>query len=228
MGQQASPGSSNAAATATVDPATVDLTAGPKASPWDNALFAAGWWLVIPFIVFDAILTVRAAFQVSLPGHSTAAGLAQLLVSEVIFWLVAAFTLGYGYRWLRGPNGMVKGVLLALVAITAHAATALIQLWLGQRSGSPWQAVSLQGWLLLLFLAGLGAHIDAETLRQHGLDSSKLPKAYQVERVQFVVTYVAPLVVAVLGIVQLVRSGQVQEAVKQALESASKLPLSGG
>jgi hypothetical protein len=213
------------------NPESVDLGPGPRASAWANAVLAVdrGWRLAIPFIVFDAVLTVRTTVQSSSYSLPSAADLFLLLVNDVLFWLVAAFTLGYGYVWLRGRNGVVKGVLLAAVAISAEAIATLIQLGLGQRSGSLWQAVSLRGWLLLLFLAALGARLDVETLRDHQFDWPQLDKAYQVERVRFVVVYVAPLLVAVLGVVQQVRSGQGQEALKQALENAPKLfPGSGG
>jgi hypothetical protein len=213
------------------NPKSIDLGPGPRTSAWANAVVAVdrGWRLAIPFIIFDAVLTIRTAVQASPNSLPSAGDLFLLLVNDVVFWLVAAFTLGYGYVWLRGRNGVVKGVLLAAVAISAEAITALLQLGLGQQSGSPWQAVSLRGWLLLLFLAALGARLDVETLRNHELDWPQLDKAYQVERMRFVVVYVAPLLLAVLGVVQQVRSGQGEEALRQALENAPRLfPGSGG
>jgi hypothetical protein len=205
---------------------------GPRPTAWGNALFAVhrGWWLAVPLIVADAVLVLRAAFRTAQPFLPPATSLVEVVLDDVVFWLVAAFVLGYGYRWLQGNNGMVKGLLLALVAMSVQAVPALIQLWLGQRSGSTWQAVPVRGWLLLLFLAVLGARLDAESLRDdHGhLDWRRLYRAYGVEQVQFIVLYVAPLLVAVLGIVQQVRSGQTQEALKQAVESAPKLFPGGG
>jgi hypothetical protein len=210
----------------------VDLTAGPKGSSWENAIFAVshGWRLAIPFVVFDIVITLRAAFQTPQSGVTSVAGLTELLVNDVIFWLAAAFTLGYGYRWLRGRNGVVKGLLLAAVAIAAEALVALVQLRLGQQSGSLWEAVSLRGWSLLLFLAALGAWIDVGTLRTHNLDWTDLGTNYHIERVRSLVGYIAPLLAAVVGVIIQIRSGQTQEAVQQTLENANKIfpPGPGG
>jgi hypothetical protein len=139
---------------------------------------------------------------------------------EVEFWLVAAFILGALYPYLRGRNGVAKGVTLAATYIIARGVSRLLEAWIGQERTAPITAVlSVRAWLLLLFLVVVGLLLDGWTLRRHGHPWADLYDLYQLRSVRGVALYLSPLLIAVVGIVQQVEAGQAQEALTEIIKT---------
>jgi hypothetical protein len=145
--------------------------------------------------------------------------LAAVLV-EAEFWLVAAFVLGALYPYLRGPNGVIKGVTLATTYIIARGISALVESWISREAIAPLTAVfTVRAWLLLLFLVVVGLLVDGWTLRHHGHPWRDLYDLYQLRSVRGVALYLSPLVIAVLGTIQQLQAGHAQEAITEVIKT---------
>jgi hypothetical protein len=206
-----------------VNPRDLALALGPGANWWDNGVLALkrGALLAIPFIGY----TVYAASKAAGSTWFTAEygfrywQLVVVIASAVRFWLVSAFVMGCLYPYLRGSNGVAKGVVLASVYIIAGAVDGMIGMLLHVPDSGLEALFPVQSWLLLLFLTSVGALMDSETLRRYNVYWRGLYDFYQLGNIRSLLVYLAPLLVAALGIVQQIRSGQAQEAVTQLIKT---------
>jgi hypothetical protein len=189
------------------------LSIGPEGNWWQNGLEAwrLGVWLAgLPVAYFIYVFLSTGAGGWSWSAPFATAGLVSAFVFEVAFWLVAAFTFGCLFPYLRGQNGLIKGVALAAVYIAAHAAAAL----LGIPGNALWQVRSFQ---LLLFLILLGAWLDFRSLETCGYSWRELIALYELPRTTTLIRQGLPLVIALAGVLVQLYSHQTQAATESLL-----------
>jgi hypothetical protein len=203
-----------------VTPGQLGLALGPASSPWANGLLALrigaiASILPIGFYVY-VLLTERGIRFLSPDAYFGVLSLTRGLLSEVAFWLVAAFVLGCVYPYLLGSNGFLKGTALAAVYVVAVSFDVLVNRWLGETWSSTWSTRALQ---LFLFLVVVGVAMDWYTLRKRRLYWRHLIDFYQLRDVKNLVAYLSPLALALFAISQQLLSGEAQQSITQILKS---------
>jgi hypothetical protein len=183
------------------DPARALLDTGPGATWWDNGVQAI--YLATPLIVLGTAYVMYKkvregsinplAFPYGLPG--TLLGLA----STAAGWVVVAFVFGAALPYIRGIRGTVKGVTVGLVHICALAVAAGMFDVLGE---ALYKNVLSDSLIFLFFLATLGVIIDARTLYYYGGSSGLFSRLYRLGSTRAVVTYMAAIIAATIGIWQ--------------------------
>jgi hypothetical protein len=189
--------------------AALALALGPERGWWGNGLVAVrlgAWLAIMPIAYFLYVfLSSQGAGGWSLGTPFAIVGIVSALTYEVAFWLVAAFVFGCLYPYLRGQNGLFKGMALAAVYIGANAAAAL----LGIPGNALWQVRSFQ---LLLFLMLLGGWMDLKSLEAEGSTWRELVALYELSNATNLTRQVLPLVIALAGVLAQLYSRQTQEA----------------
>jgi hypothetical protein len=120
--------------------------------------------------------------------------------------LVAALAFGWFYPYLRGQNGLVKGVVLGGVYLVAHAGASLV----GAVGDTHWQVRSVQ---LFLFLMLLGVLLDARTVESAALPWHYLLGRYKVQEAKAALAYATPLIGLLLVLGQQIATGEAAQAV---------------
>jgi hypothetical protein len=171
----------------------VALEFGPYDSAWMNGLHGAKFALLfaIPWIA----LSIRSLFTISMsnwePYPMWNMGIDVLTL--VVKWISLGFFLGYFYPYLRGKNGLQKGVGLFLVAVLPS----LPLMGIYNASLADWQAGLL--WILQVFiecmLLGLVA-FDYVILRQGRYDWQMLFEVHGITSVGLSVS----TIVAAIGV----------------------------
>jgi hypothetical protein len=205
-------------------PGELALAAGPEKGWWDNGVLAVrlgGLLAVVPIGYFMVVfLTSRGGAEWSLNSPFAITGFAAALLYEIAFWLVAALVFGCVFPYLYGPNGAVKGAVLAAVYVGANAAAALI----GIPGNALWQVRSFQ---LLLFLMLLGTWLNLKTVELHGLGWRDLMDLYDLPKATTIIGQGLPLVTAIAAVVLQLLLGQTQQATENLVTGdASKAILS--
>jgi hypothetical protein len=210
-----------------VSPRRLALTLGPMDTLWDNGILAAkigGVIGLIPIGYFFYILITQQARE-QLGSYFGVLSIVFNVASEVAFWLVAAFIMGYLYLYLPGRNGVFKGTFLAIIYWIAEMSNVLVSLWLTQSYSTTWTFRALQ---LSLFLVALGVAIDWYTLKRQNIYWRNLLDYYKLNDVRVLIGYASPLVLAVLAIGQQLLSGQAQQAVTELIKTLPQaIPLFG-
>lgn len=201
-------------------PRELVLALGPKNSWWANGnqAWKFGIWLAsVPLGYFlYVLLTQRAYLYFSPTAYFGILNLITELVQEAAFWLAASFLMGCIYPYLPGRNGILKGVTLSLVYFVAYAANGLVSYWAGLGVSTSW---TFRYWQLLLFLLVLGILMDLQALRDRGIYWRHLFDLYQIRNLQFLVSYLSPVALAVFAISQQVLSGAAQGAITELIKS---------
>jgi len=121
------------------------LTFGPHTSAWDNGWHGAKWALLfaIPWIV----LFLLDFFAESVPRQTYPLfGFFESLVFVIARWGVIGFVFGYFYPYLRGNNGLQKGLGLFLIIVLPMLPIAA----LNNSSIEGWQGTLF--WVLQVFI----------------------------------------------------------------------------
>ena len=140
----------------------VALTFGPHPTAWENGIHGAYWaaMLSIPWITIW--MNNFMAGEVTSSGYPLWSFFADLL-NLLISWVGIGFLFGYFYPFLRGKNGLEKGVRFWLVIVLPALPLALVN----NTTMTDWQGFFF--WVLQVFLhcmlLGLIA-FDYMTLRQ--------------------------------------------------------------
>lgn len=200
-------------------PNQLALSLGPRGALWENGTLAAkigARLAILPVGFYIYVLLTERVIRFLSPSSFGLLNLVEGLLNEVAFWLVAAFVLGCLYPYLRGPNGAIKGTLLAVVYTLSRGSNELVNLWLGQGVSMTWTSRALQ---LLLFLVVVGVIMDWYTLKEKGIYWRNLLDYYQLRDARTVVGYLSPLAVALFLIGQQLVSGEAQKAVVEIIKS---------
>jgi hypothetical protein len=139
--------------------------------------------------------------------------LAQGLVGELAFWIVAAFVLGALFAHLPGPNGFVKGGLLGALLGLAIAFTVGV---LADAHASGWQ---LRCVMLVLYLGAVGAALDVISVRAVGLHWRAILDLYRLRVARFSVVYALSVIGGLFALGQQIASGGDLPGVLQSLGS---------
>jgi len=188
----------------------VALTFGPKLTAWENGVHGALWAALfsIPWIsIWMYNFMTGEATTSAYPLWAFFADLLNLLVS----WLGIGFLFGYFYPFLRGKNGLQKGIWLWLVIVVPALPLALIN----NSSPTDWQGFLF--WVIQVFihcmLLGLFA-FDYMTLRQGYRDWQML---FELHGIPFVGVSISTILIAAGTAITTLFQEQTQEIVKTAL-----------
>jgi hypothetical protein len=212
-----------------VSPKDLALSLGPKQDWWQNGVLAASFGLVLAILPVGYhlyVLLVSRAKIILSSGDFGVTFIFNDILFEIAFWLVAAFTMGMLYPYLRGRNGVMKGAYLAAIYGFTMAITALLQSWIDQDAKMSWLFSTLQ---LLLFWVALGVIMDWSTLRTHNLYWREMVDLYNLQDTRVLVGYLSPLTLSLLGVAQQIISGAasnsiIAEVVKSLSTALPNLP----
>jgi hypothetical protein len=127
--------------------ARLGMGLGPSDSPWSNAKFAA-----LCSGLLSLIWILREGWSAFIPGDFAVLGTVALLGWVVAQWLVLGFLLGYFYPYVRGRNGVRKGLYMAVAVILPNLVTQALRVLAKEESWSgflPW-AISISATCLLV------------------------------------------------------------------------------
>jgi hypothetical protein len=96
---------------------SVGMLLGPHASAWDNGVTLAGYSLLLSVPWILAIYLRQELSGVLQDREFLLLALLLLVASNVLQWPLIGFVFGYLYPWVRGPNGLWKGVSFALALV---------------------------------------------------------------------------------------------------------------
>ncbi|HET6999589.1 MAG TPA: DUF6185 family protein [Solirubrobacterales bacterium] len=141
--------------------------------------------------------------------------LADILLSEIAVFLVAAFVFGCLFSWLPWGNGPLKGLLLSIPAIASVGLCSRLEPIELQLN---W---SLYSFKLLFVLSVVGLLMDVQTMRSIKLRARDLFELYQVRSLRFGFASLLPIALSLLGIYFEIRSGSTQSALEHAIRATS-------
>jgi hypothetical protein len=153
-------------------PAASVFNFGPHFDPWRNGVQGAGWAAVLAvwlLLVYLPVIAARAEQQV-IPFILFTAVFVDVL-PLLLKWVLLGFFLGYFFPYLRGANGLQKGLALAAAIAVCTVPHDLL-------NGASLDSLGAMGLdfaqnALLLTLLGLWA-FDYQVLRKHGHNFSRL------------------------------------------------------
>jgi hypothetical protein len=182
---------------------------GPKLGWWENGVVAAKLSLplaVVPFVFFSyTLLDARLGPAFGLHSSFEWPFLLTWIANEAIFWVAAAFTLGWLLVYLPGSNAVLKGLSLAAV----YAGSVALGVLLVGRSDEHWL---FRAFILVLFYIGLGIRIDFASLRRARMGWREFIAEYNLGTVRGAAAYAAPALLALIGIIQQLYAGNPQQA----------------
>jgi hypothetical protein len=201
-----------------LSPHRLALTTGPENTWWENgraAVRIALWLIALPlvYIVYLVLSQIHARGQSAYVFWSF---LVTGFITSAARWLVLAFVMGALYPYLRGSNGVLKGLWLAAIYAVAVAPGDIWDATFGVRRGS---VAVFDVALVLVFLTVLGVAMDWRTLGMRQLPGSSLVDYYQLRNVRNLIAYIVPLVLAAVTIVSQLHTGHIQDAVTQGLKA---------
>jgi hypothetical protein len=141
----------------------IPLAFGPYDNAWKNGVYGAGWaflfavpWMVIYFIRFLRDTDFNQSYGLSI---------VLAILSIIGFWTALGFFMGFFFPYLRGYNGLQKGLWLALTVILPTLPLHIIH----YQTFEQWQGFFLWGVQVLTecVLLGLLA-FDYGTIRKVG------------------------------------------------------------
>jgi Family of unknown function (DUF6185) len=201
-------------------PNQLALASGPGGSWWSNGRIAVekGWVLaLIPVAIYTLELyKKRGSSALSWSARFAPLWLIATLTLEFAAWITLAFVFGCLYAHLPGSNGLVKGVTLTGTFLVADATGVHAAHWIG---GAPTSAVLFRASQLLLFLIFLGVLLDRETVRAAGHHWRELLDHYQLRKNRGLVTYLAPLTIAIITIGQLLATGDLGKGLSEVVKN---------
>ena len=133
---------------------------------------------------------------------------------EVAFWLVAAFVFGCMLPYLRGDNGLIKGLVLAAIYVGANATAAIV----GVSGDALWRVRSFQ---LVLFLILLGVWIDRLSLPAEKQSWQGLWEHYDLGNATAWVKHVLPLTSALAAVAIQLLHNNTQDAITDLIQGQS-------
>ncbi|QNE21777.1 hypothetical protein F1D05_32460 [Kribbella qitaiheensis] len=183
-----------------------------RTAAWIGALLST---IPVGFYVWNALQT--------LPSRLPYNGVLYLIVDilgEFGRWIGLAFAFGAIYRRLPTRTGAGKGAAIGLAWSVGAALADLTARWLGIPSNGPWLYVALQ---TFVFLIALGLAYDLMTMTAAGGSWRRLIDLYRIQTVRQRVAYAGPLVLALIGLIDQVRSGAPSELAEQVLAGLGAL-----
>ncbi|MEU4393196.1 DUF6185 family protein [Kribbella sp. NPDC023855] len=159
----------------------------------------------------------------TLPGRLPYNGLFYLamdVLAEFARWIALAFAFGALYRRLPGRIGATKGAALGIAWMAAAGLANLITQWTQASSPGLWLYLSFQ---TIVFLIALGAVYDLTTIERAGGSWRRLTDLYRIHTIRQRVAYLAPLVLALIGLADQIRTGAPGELAEQLLTGLGSL-----
>lgn len=138
------------------------------------------------------------------------------VLSEILFWLIAAFAFGALFAYLPRRTGLFKGLSLGVLVLVPHALVAL--LLPGREAPAFWLFTVAE---VTLFGMALGLLMDLATLRGHGIYWRHLLDIYRVRTLRAAFAYGVPVVLATVTIVDHLVSGRAGDAAAELVKTAS-------
>lgn len=183
------------------------------------AIGIGGWLALVPVGYFCWRLILELPSRLGGSSFATP-GVLVLVMTEVAFWLTAAFVLGAIGSYLPGDHHLSKALVLASLFAAATGLAALAGEWLGLAGATGW---ILRVSTLALFLSAVGFILDAKTLSAHGLSWREAIDLYRLGRVDSLVRYAAPVLLALIAVIQQLLTGAGADVVKSVLENSTNL-----
>lgn len=183
------------------------LAIGPRIGWWRNALYATkiAALLAIIFVAYDVFRNYQnGTFSGLLQNNDGFFGVLQWILSEMLTWTAAGFTLGALWPLLPGRRGVYKGLALSAVAIVSSTADILISRAFGQ---STWDIASWSV-LILSFIEIIAIILDISTLKKAERGGWEFIDYLRLRDTRWVATYGVVAIVVIFTIIQQIRSGQ--------------------
>jgi hypothetical protein len=144
----------------------IGMLLGPLKSAWENGVLLArySFWISVPWVL---AVYLRQEFSGALQNREfLVAALLLPLLSNVLQWPVIGFVFGYLYPYVRGANGLSKGLSIAGALIVPLLLINLAYGLIGDNSSWP---IFLY-WALQVFVTcvSTGFLADLATLREYG------------------------------------------------------------
>ena len=182
------------------------LGRGPGVGWWENGVRAARLALPLAAVPFGfyvyILLNARLGRAFALDSTEDFPYLLTWIANEAIFWVAAALCLGWLLAYLPGRNAVLKGLALAAV----YAGSVGIGALLVGPADEHWL---FRAFVLVLFYIGVGIRLDLEAV---WWEWRELVSGYRLTTVRGVTAYAAPALIALIGIVQQIYSGDPQQA----------------
>lgn len=197
------------------------VAAGPTASWVGNARTAVEVGAVLAllpvgYFVLAALtdLPARASF-----GPSFAFLIAGAM-HEAGRWLATAWLFGAAYTRLPGRTGPEKAAAMVFAWFVGAGTVEVLNRWVSEGSSREWAFPGLQ---LILFLLVLAVLFDRLTLATQNKSWKDLQDVYGIHRLRGAFAYLAPAVLAVLGIAEQVQNGSGAGFVQNMLSGVGSL-----
>lgn len=200
---------------------------GPIERPWENAKLSCFYALILSvllFLAYSPLLLERAEQLLNTP-FPLLQILGVLVLPFFARWLAAGFILGYFFPYIRGSNGLQKGLVLAIGTVASTLPSNLLVLGgtMGSLLALVWDAGQT---ILILTVLGLWA-FDLNTAKRYGLGWNEV---LRVHGLSFLLPYLSSVGGAIgLAVTSLI-TGRAEDIVRSALELMLKgaLPLIAG
>ena len=200
---------------------TVGLESGPAATWQGNALVAVRRALplaVLPVLYVTYQELTHMPRELSSLAAVAPVYLVSRVLSEVLFWLAVALTLGALFAYLPGRNGPTKGGTLGVLVAIPHIAAALV---LPGHEPVAWWLFTVAE--VIVFGMVLGFMLDLASIRPLGIYWRHLLDIYELRTIQSALAYGLPLAVSVAAIVAHLAAGRGEEAAGELVKSAQGL-----
>jgi hypothetical protein len=150
----------------------VGMLLGPHPSPWSNGILLArySFWISVPWVL---AVYLRQELSGALQNREfLIAALLLPLISNVLQWPVIGFVFGYLFPYIRGANGLWKGLSVAGALIVPWLLLNLAYGLIGDNDS--WGTFLY--WVLQVFATcvSTGFLADLATLREHGRGRDEL------------------------------------------------------
>lgn len=138
------------------------------------------------------------------------------LVSELLFWLTVALTLGALWAFLPGRNGLFKAGSTALIVVIPHLVAAILVP--GRERVASWLFIAAE---VLVFATVVAVTLDLATIRPHRIYWRHLLDTYRVRSLQAALAYGIPLLVSIGVIIDHLVSGRTGDAAAELAKTAA-------
>ncbi len=202
------------------DPARVLLDSGPWLDWWDNGTQAvrSGLPLIVAATTYVVYREVRdGEIQLSSFPFGLSDAFFQV-IDSALAWALVAFTFGALLPYIRGIRGPVKGVTVGVVHAVALGLADWIFYWAGAFTSPDYVVESL---VFLFFLSTLGVLVDVKTIQRYGGSTGLFSRIYRLGDTRAVITYLAAIVVTVLGIWQ--QASTLSQATQQRVQTGQQV-----